>query len=382
MATNKHCTPIGCTPTSSHHSLTCTAHRHQASTLSHARNTDIKPSLFHMHGTPTSSHHSLTCTEHRHQAVTLSHAQHTDIKQALSHMHGTPPPAIPHSPRTAHLPCTHHPMDGVTNRRGLIPIALPSPSSSSSSSSSTTCGAATPVDASPDRRAVVACILRVSAGTSSSASARQHRCPQELVPTGDATVHQGSREVGASPTRCALELMNEVTTKRESAVKEERTVRSVVDEKTNAVVGHDRPNLAAAAQTPSALDVFFILRASRRSGGTSTTATSSSSSSRSGASSGSGSRWSGQVAFPGGHVECGETDVEAVSREVREEVGLDLERQGGYRLLGEVTPRRVGGTGGSGALVLRCMVFLQLDEGETVVPDPSEVFPMIPYLTS
>jgi 8-oxo-dGTP pyrophosphatase MutT (NUDIX family) len=321
--------------------------------------TDINPSLSHMHG--------------------------TDIKQALSQMHGTPTSSNSTLTRTAHLPCTHHPMDGVTNRRGLIPIALPSPSPSSSSS--TSCGAANSVDASPDRRAVVACILRVSAGTSSSASARQHRCPQELVPTGDATVHHGSREAGASPTRCALELMNEVTAKREScvesAVKEERTVRSVVDEKTNAVVGHDRPNLAAAAQTPSALDVFFILRASRRSGGTSTTtATSSSSSSRSGASSDSGSRWSGQVAFPGGHVESGETDVEAVSREVREEVGLDLERQGGYRLLGEVTPRRVGGTGGSGALVLRCMVFLQLDEGETVVPDPSEVFPMIPYLTS
>jgi len=120
MATNKHCTPIGCTLTSSNHSLTCTAHR----TLSHARHTDIKPSLSHMHGTPTSSHHSLTCTTHRHQASTLSHARHTDIHQAstlsharhtdlkpsLSHMHGTPtsshhslrctahrPPAIPHS---------------------------------------------------------------------------------------------------------------------------------------------------------------------------------------------------------------------------------------------------------------------------------------------
>ena len=52
------------------------------------------------------------------------------------------------------------------------------------------------------------------------------------------------------------------------------------------------------------------------------------------------SRWSGQVGFPGGHVESGETDAEAVVREVREEVGLNL-KNGHYEFLGELEQRYV-----------------------------------------
>jgi 8-oxo-dGTP pyrophosphatase MutT (NUDIX family) len=37
-----------------------------------------------------------------------------------------------------------------------------------------------------------------------------------------------------------------------------------------------------------------------------------------------GDQWSGQMAFPGGHVESGESFEEAARRETEEEVGLDL----------------------------------------------------------
>ena len=33
---------------------------------------------------------------------------------------------------------------------------------------------------------------------------------------------------------------------------------------------------------------------------------------------------SGEIAFPGGHLNQGENDFQAVLREVKEEVGLDL----------------------------------------------------------
>ena len=49
-----------------------------------------------------------------------------------------------------------------------------------------------------------------------------------------------------------------------------------------------------------------------------------------------GSRWSGQVAFPGGHVEEGETD-ERQCVECKEEVGFDLNKT--CRFLGETRPR-------------------------------------------
>jgi len=71
------------------------------------------------------------------------------------------------------------------------------------------------------------------------------------------------------------------------------------------------------------------------------------------------SRWSGQVGFPGGHVESGETDAEAVVREVHEEVGLHL-KSGHYQFLGELEQRYVSNSSGS-RLVLCCHVFKQLE---------------------
>ena len=65
------------------------------------------------------------------------------------------------------------------------------------------------------------------------------------------------------------------------------------------------------------LDMFFILRASDP----------------------NGSRWSGQVGFPGGHVEDGETDTDAVCRECEEEVNFHLKKSS--RFIGETRPRVV-----------------------------------------
>jgi hypothetical protein len=77
------------------------------------------------------------------------------------------------------------------------------------------------------------------------------------------------------------------------------------------------------------------------------------------------------VGWPGGHVEGGETDTDAVVREVKEEVGFNLHRRDLYHLLGEVTPRSVAGR--SGSLVVCCHVYLQLGKSEQICPDASEV---------
>jgi len=66
--------------------------------------------------------------------------------------------------------------------------------------------------------------------------------------------------------------------------------------------------------------MFFILRAAaQRSSSLSSSST---------------GRWSGQVGFPGGHVESGEDDHQAVVRECLEEVGLQLDEPGASRFLG------------------------------------------------
>lgn len=74
-----------------------------------------------------------------------------------------------------------------------------------------------------------------------------------------------------------------------------------------------------------------------------------------------GDPWSGDVAWPGGRVEPGETDLEAAVREVREEVGLDLLADGGsaWELLGPLDDRPAVRRGGVATLVVRAFVFFQ-----------------------
>ena len=66
-------------------------------------------------------------------------------------------------------------------------------------------------------------------------------------------------------------------------------------------------------------------------------------------------RWSGQVGFPGGRQEKGETDLQTVEREVREEVGMHLGRD--FDLVGRVHDRLV--LQGADRLVVACYVYMQ-----------------------
>jgi 8-oxo-dGTP pyrophosphatase MutT (NUDIX family) len=114
-----------------------------------------------------------------------------------------------------------------------------------------------------------------------------------------------------------------------------------------------RPELRPVPSSDDGLDLLFILR------GGSTDPT-------------QGSRWSGQVAFPGGHVEERETDLEAVARECREEVGIRDLAGSGYRALGRIADRSVYRPEKQSSLLVRCYVFEQLVH-EALSPDPSEV---------
>ncbi len=67
-----------------------------------------------------------------------------------------------------------------------------------------------------------------------------------------------------------------------------------------------------------------------------------------------GDPWSGQMAFPGGRAEPGESELETARRETREEVGLDLERA---RLLGRLDDQQGRPRQPSGALVISAFVF-------------------------
>lgn len=54
-------------------------------------------------------------------------------------------------------------------------------------------------------------------------------------------------------------------------------------------------------------------------------------------------RWSGQMSFPGGRQDKGETDEETAIREVREEIGWDLKDQTRFLSLGQLDDKPMDG---------------------------------------
>lgn len=76
-----------------------------------------------------------------------------------------------------------------------------------------------------------------------------------------------------------------------------------------------------------------------------------------------GDRWSGDLAFPGGHLSENESDYEAVCRETLEEVGLDLKDKSKYIWLGRLHEQ--GFRGRKGGILVTPHLFLCCDYKES-----------------
>jgi 8-oxo-dGTP pyrophosphatase MutT (NUDIX family) len=96
-----------------------------------------------------------------------------------------------------------------------------------------------------------------------------------------------------------------------------------------------------------------------------------------------GDPWSGHMAFPGGHVEAGETSLAAAQRETREEIGLDLASHG--QLIGTLAQTRAVARGRRLDLAITPHVFELVREPRGFVPnhEVAEVLwaPLGPMLT-
>ncbi|KAF4666141.1 hypothetical protein FOL47_004254 [Perkinsus chesapeaki] len=82
-----------------------------------------------------------------------------------------------------------------------------------------------------------------------------------------------------------------------------------------------------------------------------------------------GDPWSGQTAFPGGRcdLEDGGCDLATVTREVQEEIGLNLANEEHYRLLGRIRDLETFRSNRAVRMVVGCFVFEQLR------PEPLEL---------
>lgn len=83
-------------------------------------------------------------------------------------------------------------------------------------------------------------------------------------------------------------------------------------------------------------------------------------------------RWSGHIAVPGGRQDSGETDIETAVREAKEEVGIDLEKDGFYVGALDQRPLKVS-WGRRLALILCPFVFVLNNPDAPMSPQWSEV---------
>lgn len=122
-----------------------------------------------------------------------------------------------------------------------------------------------------------------------------------------------------------------------------RLLEKSLEKTPNKIHGTRRSVVACIVRKPlnkkknAPLEMFFILRASDP----------------------NGARWSGQVGFPGGHVEDGETDRDAVCRECEEEVNFHLKKSARY--IGETRPRIVQKSNVNETLVVCCHIYEMLN---------------------
>ena len=93
-----------------------------------------------------------------------------------------------------------------------------------------------------------------------------------------------------------------------------------------------------------ALDCLFILRATHP-----------------------GDAWSGDVAWPGGRLEAGESELAAAIRETHEELGIRLD-SAAWQLLGPLPDRPAVRTRGIAKLVVRAFVFLHTETPGAPLP--------------
>lgn len=80
-------------------------------------------------------------------------------------------------------------------------------------------------------------------------------------------------------------------------------------------------------------------------------------------------RWSGQVGFPGGRRQAGETDEETAKREVWEEIGLDVDSH--FKYLGRISDRHI--LQGGKRLMVCCLLFMQTSVAPPLKLEPKEV---------
>jgi 8-oxo-dGTP pyrophosphatase MutT (NUDIX family) len=187
------------------------------------------------------------------------------------------------------------------------------------------------------RLAVAVCWRDVGCGAIVAQTARPRRRDQSRVP------------MGRRPPSVALQQLARI----EAGLRKPQPTRTGDRSSVVAAIVRQPAIRPVASKGDDGLDLLFILR-----GGSTDPQ--------------KGSRWSGQVAFPGGHVEEGETDLQAVARECREEVGIEDLEGPNYRVLGRVADRSVYRTEKKSSLLVRCYVVEQLVH-EPLTADPAEV---------